>query len=103
MLLTLALSWAANCAANDATNGVDVRTTTGNKAAKKINVPKQAKANIIVDGLLSKALGLPPQFQPTAPAQAGSDDAIKSFILPDKKTGVVRAIFVFIYIQCPHI
>ncbi|KAF5325046.1 hypothetical protein D9619_009605 [Psilocybe cf. subviscida] len=81
--------WAANCAANDLTNGVDVRTTTGTNAAKKVRTMKQAKANIITDGLLSKAVGLPPQFQPTVPATAGSDDAIKSFILPDKKTGVL--------------
>lgn len=87
-------SWAANCAANDLTNGVDVRTTTGTNAAKKVRTMKQAKANIITDGLLSKAVGLPPQFQPTVPATAGSDDAIKSFILPDKKTGVVCIIFV---------
>ncbi|KAF9557813.1 hypothetical protein CPC08DRAFT_639808 [Agrocybe pediades] len=76
--------WANNCAANDETNGVDLRQqSTFIKPARK-----QPKADII-DGLKAQAVGLPAPFRPTVPAQPGSDDAIKSFILPGNKTGVL--------------
>lgn len=87
----LSVSWAANCAANAATNGVDERQQ-GNFPKNARIAPKHAKANII-DGLLSKAVGLPGPFLPTAPPVNGSEDVIKSFILPDKKTGVVCGLF----------
>ncbi|PPQ92503.1 hypothetical protein CVT25_010336 [Psilocybe cyanescens] len=76
--------WENNCAANDATNGVDIRA----QSSFARSVRKQPKAEII-DGLQSRAIGLPGPFQPTAPPLNGSDDAIKSFILPDGKTGVM--------------
>ncbi|KAF9474386.1 hypothetical protein BDN70DRAFT_884883 [Pholiota conissans] len=79
--------WAANCAPNAGTNGVDLRGQSNlpNNAKK---VQKRIKASII-DGLNSKAVGLPGPFLPTAPPVDGSEDVIKSFILPDKKTGVM--------------
>ncbi|PPQ72200.1 hypothetical protein CVT26_006931 [Gymnopilus dilepis] len=77
--------WENNCVANDDTNGVDVRTF-GDNAAK--HTRKQPKANII-DGLNSRAVNLPGPFVPTQPVINGSDDAIISYILPDKKTGVM--------------
>ena len=80
-------SWAANCAANSETNGVDVRQQGGILKNAR-TAPRRAKASII-DGLTSQAIGLPGPFLPTAPPVNGSEDVIKSFILPDKKTGVV--------------
>ncbi|KAF8958955.1 hypothetical protein BDZ97DRAFT_1429044 [Flammula alnicola] len=79
--------WANNCAANGQTNGVDLRRQSS--LPKNAQQPrKQAKANII-DGLLTKAVGLPSPFLPTAPPADGSEDVIKSFILPGNKTGVM--------------
>ncbi|PPQ66788.1 hypothetical protein CVT24_008697 [Panaeolus cyanescens] len=75
--------WANNCAANDETNGVDIRSQG---FARKLK--KQPKAGII-DPSHQNAIALPDPFLPTAPPVDGSDDAIKSFILPDKKTGVM--------------
>ncbi|KAF8884228.1 hypothetical protein CPB84DRAFT_1686015 [Gymnopilus junonius] len=77
--------WENNCVANDATNGIDIRSA-GVNAAKRTR--KQPKASII-DGLNSRAINLPGPFIPTQPVVNGSDDAIQSFILPDKKTGVM--------------
>lgn len=52
----------------------------------------QPKASII-DNSLKKAVNLPGPFIPTLPAVNGSGGVIKSFILDDKKTGVVRRAF----------
>ncbi|KAF8153237.1 hypothetical protein B0H34DRAFT_97367 [Crassisporium funariophilum] len=79
--------WAANCAANDETNGIDIRNPSlVNPALKRTR--KQAKA-VIVDASQINAVGLPGPFNPTAPPTAGSEDVIKSFILPGNKTGVM--------------
>ncbi|KAF8892937.1 hypothetical protein BD779DRAFT_1507835 [Infundibulicybe gibba] len=76
--------WAANCAANEATNGVDLKTF------RQIlqPTPRRPKAEII-DKSNSNGIGLPPPFLPNAPPVNGSTGVIKSFILPDKKTGVM--------------
>uniref|UniRef100_A0A8H8CIE2 Tail specific protease domain-containing protein n=1 Tax=Psilocybe cubensis TaxID=181762 RepID=A0A8H8CIE2_PSICU len=79
--------WANNCAADDSTNGVDVRGQVSNGPIKK-SLRKQPKADII-DGRQSRAINLPDPFLPTAPPLDGSDDAIKTFVLPDGKTGVM--------------
>jgi len=78
--------WEANCAANDETNGVDLRSS-GFTAAKR-STPKRARAAII-DSSLKNAVGLPGPFLPTAPPVNGSTGVIKSFILPDNITGVM--------------
>ncbi|GLB39840.1 hypothetical protein LshimejAT787_0703500 [Lyophyllum shimeji] len=75
--------WAANCAANDATNGVDLKTPRTTAAIRRL-----AKGEII-DKSNSNALNLPPRFIPTVPPVAGSGGVIKSFVLPDNKTGVM--------------
>jgi len=43
----------------------------------------------IIDGSLKRAVGLPQQFQPTVPIIAGQNGTVKSYILPDKITGVL--------------
>ncbi|KIM41633.1 hypothetical protein M413DRAFT_411566 [Hebeloma cylindrosporum] len=76
--------WRNNCAANELTNGADVRTP----ASLSRRVRKQPRAEII-DGLQSKAVDLPQPFLPIAPPINGSDDVIKTYILPGGKTGVM--------------
>ncbi|KAF5384319.1 hypothetical protein D9615_003317 [Tricholomella constricta] len=74
--------WALNCAANDQTNGRDLKTLR-TKPARRL-----ARAEII-DKSKPSAINLPPRFVPNIPPVAGSGGVIKSFILPDKKTGVM--------------
>ncbi|KAI0772808.1 hypothetical protein BD413DRAFT_34506 [Trametes elegans] len=80
--------WALNCAANNETNGVDFKNSSQieNQQAKRIQ--KLAKANV-VDISKKVSVGLPTQFQPTLPPVNGSEGVIKSYILSDKKTGVM--------------
>lgn len=88
--------WEANCAANDETNGIDLKTLLpgSGSALRKRDIGvgrsgrKLARA-AIVDKPHSKAVGLPSQFLPTAPPVNGSTGVIKSFILPSNKTGVM--------------
>lgn len=87
-------SWANNCAANDATNGVDLKVATGFIAPRR----KQPKG-VIIDKSKLQAVGLPLQFQPNLTLLPGNDDAMMSYILPDKKTGVVSSMFTFNYIR----
>ena len=47
---------------------------------------------VIFDKAPSSAIGLPPQYQPKLPPTAGSEAVIKSYILPDNTTGVVRLV-----------
>ncbi|KAI0053221.1 hypothetical protein FA95DRAFT_941421 [Auriscalpium vulgare] len=78
--------WANNCAANDDTNGVDRRSdstqrTQGNDVLRPIGK--------IVDLAPKQAVALPGPFVPTLPQVNGSTGVIKSYILDDKKTGVM--------------
>lgn len=83
-------SWEANCAANANTNGVDFKGAAQESALGSKKTRKLAKANIVDVSGPKSAVGLPPQFEPTLPQVNGSEGVIKSYILPDKKTGVVR-------------
>ena len=76
-------SWANNCAANNATNGVDGRIGSNTKRAQKLQ-PIAALKQQPID------INLPDPFLPTLPPSNGSEGVIKSFILPGNKTGVVR-------------
>ncbi|KAL0946153.1 hypothetical protein HGRIS_012416 [Hohenbuehelia grisea] len=76
--------WANNCAANDATNGVDLKDFPGFGP----RVRKQPVGSI-VDQSLSNAIGLPHEFEPKLPQVNGSTGVIKSYILPGNKTGVM--------------
>lgn len=75
-------SWAANCAANDATNLV-----VGAEGPRGRKRPRGA----IFDGTAKQAVALPPPFLPNTTSVPGSEGVIKSFILPDETTGVVRS------------
>ncbi|KAF8651172.1 hypothetical protein AX16_004827 [Volvariella volvacea WC 439] len=77
--------WANNCAANENTNGVDLKSSFSSFAR---GIKKRAKGEII-DKSSSNAVGLPEQFVPNLPLVDGSEGVIKSYILPDKKTGVM--------------
>ncbi|THH11140.1 hypothetical protein EW146_g8141, partial [Bondarzewia mesenterica] len=78
--------WANNCAATDATNGVDLRASATIKDDKR--APRQARA-AIVDVTSKQDIALPDPFLPTLSPVNGSTGVIKSFILPDNKTGVM--------------
>lgn len=80
------LSWETNCAANNETNGVDNKPTSGSK--RQVIERKLARASII-DIAPSNAVGLPSQFIPSLPLANGSTGVIKSYVLPGNKTGVV--------------
>lgn len=82
--MTSISSWAANCAANDGTNGVDL------KGFRVQDLPRKLARGEIIDKSGSNAIDLPPPFLPNTTAVPGSEGVIKSFILPDNKTGVVR-------------
>ncbi|KAK7684903.1 hypothetical protein QCA50_011736, partial [Cerrena zonata] len=77
--------WTANCAANDETNGVNLRNSG---VSAKRATQKQARA-VIIDKTPANGVGLPSQFQPRLPQTDGSTGVIKSYILPDNKTGVM--------------
>ena len=85
-------SWEANCAVKDTTNGVDFKN--GAQLAKLTTTKKMklAKADIVDGTPRQQAVGLPDPFKPSLPALNGSDDVLKSYILPDGKTGVVRLV-----------
>ncbi|PFH53432.1 hypothetical protein AMATHDRAFT_1097 [Amanita thiersii Skay4041] len=75
--------WANNCAANENTNGVDLKGSSS--LVQQRRLPKA----LIIDKTQSSAVDLPQPFVPTLPPVAGSGGVIKSFILPDKITGVM--------------
>ncbi|KAI0267449.1 hypothetical protein BC834DRAFT_78050 [Gloeopeniophorella convolvens] len=84
--------WANNCAANNATNGVDRKNagpspdTTLQPGAEP---PRLARAAIFDPAPPKSAVGLPGPFLPTLTPTNGSTGVIKSFVLPGNKTGVM--------------
>jgi hypothetical protein len=83
-------SWNANCAVNDQTNGVDLKTSNG--GAKTRDTRRLMKGDLAPQGA-AIVIDLPSKFQPTVPAVNGSAGILKSFILPDKRTGVVSSLW----------
>ncbi|KAH9854585.1 hypothetical protein C2E23DRAFT_817092 [Lenzites betulinus] len=79
--------WAINCAAQPGTNGVDFKDDA--QLQKSSGGSRKLARAAIVDSSLKNAIGLPSEFQPTVPSVNGSEGVIKSYILPDKKTGVM--------------
>ncbi|KAI0922547.1 hypothetical protein AcV5_009489 [Taiwanofungus camphoratus] len=79
--------WQANCAANNETNGVDY---LGMTSAGKISMSarKQPRA-LIYDRSANTGVGLPSQSLPNLTVVDGGEGVIKSYILPDNKTGVM--------------
>ncbi|KAI1787288.1 hypothetical protein LXA43DRAFT_717667 [Ganoderma leucocontextum] len=82
--------WAKNCVPNSQTNGIDYKNA-GEMQKLVARAPhrarKLAKATRIDKQKVS--VGLPSQFEPTAPKLNGSEGVIKSYVLPDHKTGVM--------------
>ncbi|KAJ3795714.1 hypothetical protein GGU11DRAFT_210774 [Lentinula aff. detonsa] len=80
--------WENNCAATPDTNGMDLRSSGSSRVSTATPRRRLAQGNII-DKSNDSAVGLPPQFIPTAPQIDGSEGVIKNFILPDNQTGVM--------------
>lgn len=81
---TVIISWEANCAADDATNGVDY-SLSGTMRSEARRLARAVVASKSASGTF------PPQFVPTLPTVSGSEGVIKNFILEDNTTGVVRS------------
>ncbi|OBZ76716.1 hypothetical protein A0H81_03224 [Grifola frondosa] len=78
--------WVNNCAANNETNGGLEGVA---RVAKRDSLGRKLARAVIVDTAPKNAVGLPSPFLPTLPPVNGSEGVIKSYILPDKKTGVM--------------
>ncbi|KAN0139277.1 hypothetical protein V8E53_002778 [Lactarius tabidus] len=79
--------WANNCAANDETNGVDLRSSSGLAAQSQ---PRLARAELKDLGAQAHAaVSLPGSYTPTLTRTNRSTGVIKSFILPGNNTGVM--------------
>ncbi|KZV63396.1 hypothetical protein PENSPDRAFT_669711 [Peniophora sp. CONT] len=81
--------WANNCAANSATNGVDLRSQgTVNGPIQSEPSPRRVRASSF-DLSAKKDVALPGPFVPVLPTTGGSEGVIKSYVLPGNKTGVM--------------
>ncbi|KAF8270049.1 hypothetical protein EI94DRAFT_1798552 [Lactarius quietus] len=79
--------WANNCAANNETNGVDLRSSSSPSAQSR---PRLSRAALKDLGAQARtAVDLPESCSPTLTPTSGSTGVIKSFILPGNKTGVM--------------
>ncbi|KAH9854597.1 hypothetical protein C2E23DRAFT_817149 [Lenzites betulinus] len=75
--------WANNCAANEDTNGVDLKLESDLLSTKKHT------KSMLARNFNKTPIPLPSQFHPKLPLLDGGDDAMQSYILPDNKTGVM--------------
>ncbi|KAH9988067.1 hypothetical protein BJV74DRAFT_773597 [Russula compacta] len=76
--------WANNCAANNSTNGVDMRLITS-------DAPR-SRAKFRAKGIIrspSDGIGLPSKFQPSLPPVNNNASEMVSYLLPDGITGVL--------------
>ena len=80
------ISWNANCKADSRTNGVDLKYASLTETERRER--KRPKASI-PDHSRMNAIALPDPYLPTAPTVVGTTQVIKSYILPDNKTGVM--------------
>lgn len=87
----LSSSWAGNCAVQPDTNGVDYYAE---ESESRRRVPELEPVAEVVD-LEATGYVLPPEYVPTAPSVNATSGVIKSYILPDNKTGVVCIILRF--------
>ncbi|KAI9463969.1 hypothetical protein BJY52DRAFT_1401034 [Lactarius psammicola] len=78
--------WANNCAANNQTNGVDLRSVSIHDAQSRVRPARGAMMDLTAQP--KAAIGLPDRFLPTLPHTRGSNGVVKSFVLPGNKTGV---------------
>ncbi|KAF8525560.1 hypothetical protein BU17DRAFT_41653 [Hysterangium stoloniferum] len=79
--------WTNNCAVKSQTNGVD-HSDSASGHVTDIMRSKKRRGDII-DGSLKRAIGLPSQFRPKLSNLSGQDGSVKSYILPDGKSGVL--------------
>ncbi|KAI0050268.1 hypothetical protein FA95DRAFT_1603627 [Auriscalpium vulgare] len=75
--------WENNCAANSGTNGVDRRLGSNLHGSPARALP------VAVGRMPSSAIGLPAPFQPSLPPVVPSADVMRTYLLPDGKTGVI--------------
>ncbi|EAU84152.2 hypothetical protein CC1G_08693 [Coprinopsis cinerea okayama7 len=85
--------WTINCAANENTNGVDFKEffpLPDPEGRRKQEVPpvRHPKGDVL-DPSKHISLALPDPYLPTVPSTEGSTFVIKSYLLPDNKTGVM--------------
>ncbi|KZV63402.1 hypothetical protein PENSPDRAFT_211766 [Peniophora sp. CONT] len=81
--------WKNNCAANNATNGVDLRSLgTVDGSLKTKSGPMRIRGSMF-DLSARKDVALPGPFVPVLPTTGGSEGVIKSYVLPGNKTGVM--------------
>ncbi|KDN39431.1 hypothetical protein RSAG8_08837, partial [Rhizoctonia solani AG-8 WAC10335] len=80
--------WQANCAANNATNGVDQRGA-GTAIGRRELIQKKRQPVAKISAAPAKSVGLPQPNLPTQPDVINGTDVIKAYVLPDKKTGVL--------------
>ncbi|KAJ2923433.1 hypothetical protein H1R20_g13665, partial [Candolleomyces eurysporus] len=78
--------WKNNCAADQSTNGVDLKITFRNESTRR--EPRRPIASTVDHGRMN-AIALPDPYLPTAPPVTGTTEVIKSYILPNNKTGVM--------------
>lgn len=75
-----ALFWETNCVVKPSTNGIDCLASAdpNQRVAPK---PRRPKAETIVDSTTAHSIGLPTQYQPTAPAVV-IGDVVRAYVLP---------------------
>jgi hypothetical protein len=83
--LTWIVSWANNCAANDLTNGVDLKSVTRVLLSQQ---KKRSPRGVFIDKSMSNTSAISTRLVPTLPTVGESSAVIKSFML-DKTTAVV--------------
>lgn len=83
--------WEANCAVKDSTNGIDYFGSE--KKVEDGGERRRPVAEIVLDSTHAQAVGLPTQYQPTAPSVVVGD-VVKAYVLPGNQsdTGVVSSL-----------
>ncbi|KAG8729792.1 hypothetical protein FRC11_007998, partial [Ceratobasidium sp. 423] len=80
--------WETNCAANNATNGVDYRDSESAIARREL-IQKKRQPVAKISAAPAQSVGLPQHNLPTQPDVINGTGVIKAYVLPDKKTGVL--------------
>ncbi|CAE6477326.1 unnamed protein product [Rhizoctonia solani] len=81
--------WETNCAANNATNGVDNRGSENAIARRELIHKKKRQPVAKISALPAQSVGLPQHNLPTQPDVVNGTGVIKAYVLSDKKTGVL--------------
>ncbi|KAI0772829.1 hypothetical protein BD413DRAFT_35102 [Trametes elegans] len=83
--------WDNNCKADNTTNGVDLKEEKPDGLFRlKQQMPRRfLKSEVIDESIKKTILPLPSQFRPSLAPLNGSEGVVKSYVLPDNKTGVL--------------